>query len=108
MNNKKMNVVGEILKIRGGDQVCVREDLQGASFNNMNVPLFADIRNILRSFFKNADDIICDMRFFGYFGVSAIYLNEAVWRNKIDKHLLLMSIKATDEPKVLNLIKNFK
>jgi hypothetical protein len=108
MNNKKMNVVGEILKIRGGDQVCVREDLQGASFNNMNVPLLADIKGILRSFFTNADDIICNMSFFGYFGVSAIYLNEAVWRNKIDKHLLLMSIKATDEPKVLNLIKNFK
>ena len=104
MNNKKMNVVGEILEIRGGDQVCVREDLQGASFNNMNVPLFADIRNILRSFFKNADNIICDMRFFGYFGVSAIYLTDAKWRKKVDMNTLLMAVKATDEPKVRELL----
>ena len=38
-NNKKMNVVGEILKMRGGDSVSVREDLKGATFDNTNVPL---------------------------------------------------------------------
>ena len=103
-NNKKMNVVGEILKMRGGDRVFVREDLQGATFDNTNVPLVADIRTILRSFFTNADEIVSDLSFFGYFGVSAIYLKNAVWKDNVDTDMLLMSIKATDEPKVLELL----
>ena len=103
-NNKKMNVVGEILKMRGGDSVSVREDLKGATFDNTNVPLMGDIQTILRSFFTNADEIVSDMSFFGYFGVSAIYLNKAIWRDKVDTDMLLMSIKATDKPRVLKLL----
>lgn len=103
-NNKKMNVVGEILKMRGGNEVSVREDLKGATFDNTNVPLAADIQTILRSFFTNADEIVSDMSFFGYFGVSAIYLNEAIWRDKVDTDMLIMSFKATDEQRVLELL----
>ena len=104
MNNNKMNVVCEILKMRCGDRICVREDLKGASFDNTNVPLLADIQTILRSFFTNADEIVCDMAFFGYFGVSAIYLTDAKWRKKVDMNTLLMAVKATDEPKVRELL----
>ena len=103
-NNKKMNVVGEILKMRGGNEVSVREDLKGATFDNTNVPLAADIQTILSSFFTNADEIVSDMSFFGYFGVSAIYLNEAIWRDKVDTDMLIMSFKATDEQRVLELL----
>ena len=104
MNNSKMNVVCEILKMRGGDKVYVREDLKGATFENTNVPLVVDIRTILGSFFTNADEIVSDMSLFGYFGVSAIYLNKVVWRDKVDIDMLLMSIKATDKPKVRELL----
>lgn len=104
MNNNKMNVVCEILKMRGGDRVSVREDLKGATFDNTNLPLLADIQTILRSFFTNADEIVTDMSFFGYFGVSAIYLIDAKWRKKVDMNTLLMAVKATDEPKVRELL----
>ena len=103
-NNEKMNVVGEILKMRGGNEVSVREDLKGATFDNTNVPLAADIQTILSLFFTNADEIVSDMSFFGYFGVSAIYLNEAIWRDKVDTDMLIMSFKATDEQRVLELL----
>ena len=104
MNNNKMNVVGEILKMRGGNRVSVRSDLKGATFDNTNVPLVADIMSILRSFFTNANEIVADMSLYGYFGISAIYLMEGVWRDNVDTDLLTMSVKASDTDKVLEML----
>ena len=106
-NNKKMNVVAEILKLRCGDRISVREDLNGCAFDTTNVPLLSDVRCILRSFFTNADKIVRDMSLFGYYGISAIYLNEAKFRKKVDTDLLLMSVKASDTDKVNELLSAF-
>ena len=105
MNNKRLNAVCEILKIRGGENVAVRDDLQGATFFSNNVPLMADIQTILRAFFTNAEFLIDDMSWMGYDGISAIYLVYGEWRDKIDTNLVLMSVKATDEERVIEIIK---
>ena len=65
MNNKNLNIVCEILKLRCGERLYVREDMKSCAFDNTIVPMYADIKTILRSFFTNADNMIMDMTLFG-------------------------------------------
>lgn len=103
-NNKNMNLVAELMKMRNEKLVVVREDLKGATFDNTNVPLTADIMTILRSFFTNADEIVVDMSWCGFFGVSAVYLCDAIWRKTVDTNLLQTAFKVTDTDKVMKML----
>ena len=104
MNNKNLNIVCEILKLRCGERLYVREDMKSCAFDNTIVPMYADIKTILRSFFTNADNMIMDMTLFGYPCVSLIAFEEAKWRNSVDMDMLTMSVKASDEPRVRELL----
>ena len=97
---KKIENVVAILKMRCGERICVRDDLKGASFDSTNTPMVADIMSILRACFTNADDIVEDLSWRGYFGIMGIFLINAEWRDEIDMALLEMSIKHQDIEKV--------
>ena len=96
----KLEKVCEILKIRGGESICVREDMKGASVDATSIPLVADIKGILKCFYKNVDDFCVDGAWRGYFGILLIYLCEGEVKQRIDKKSLELYVKYTDVPKI--------
>lgn len=101
---EKIEKVCEILKLRGADRICVREDMKGASFDSTSVPFVADIKGILRCFYKNVDDMLLDGAWRGYFGIMLVYLCDGEFKKRIDKKSLELYVKYTDVEKVREIL----
>ena len=101
---KTIKNVCAVLELRCGERISVREDLRGAAFDGTNVPLLADVKGILRACFKNADDIMVDGSWMGYFGVQLIYFDDVEWVDgEINMDELSMYVKYEDVEKVCSL-----